>query len=132
MKKLTKTLALLFALVFAFAPVIHATNSTYNYYDGNTEVRITHGGLSEEKLLFLAQLLTEGENNADIQTYGIMCTLFGHKLVTTANTVTTHMVYDTYPHCECKSYITDICERNNCNYAETQLISTEKVGCCVE
>ena len=102
MKKLTKTFALLLAMVFAFAPVIHAVNATYTYQTGNIEVRITHDGLNEEKLLQLAQLLAVGENNSDMQAYGLMCTLFGHKFVTTKSDVTTHMVYETYPHCEVK------------------------------
>lgn len=132
MKKLTKIFALLLAMVFAFAPAIHAVNATYTYHDGNIEVRIMHDGLSEEKLLQLAQLLSTRENNRDMQAYGLMCTLFGHKLVKTANEVVRHMVYDTYPHCECEYYNTTLCERNNCNYAEVELISTSKVGCCVE
>ena len=131
MKKLTKILALLLAMVFAFTPAIHATNATYTYHNGNTEVHITHGGLSEEKLLQLAQLLAAGESNSNMQAYGLMCTLFGHKLVTGETEVITHMVYGTYPYCELKHYTTTICERNNCNYSEVELISTEKVGCCV-
>ena len=131
MKKLTKIFALLLAMVFAFAPAIHAGNATYTYQLGNIEVRITHDGLNEEKLLQLAQFLAKGENNGDMQAYGLMCTLFGHKLVETENQVITHMVYDTYPHCERKLYNTTLCERNNCNYAEVELISTSKVGCCV-
>ena len=132
MKKLTKTFALILAMVFAFAPALHAANVTYTYHNGNTEVRITHNGLSEEKLFQLAQLLATGETINDMQTYGLMCTLFGHKLVKTGNEVITHMVFDTYPRCERKLYNTTLCERNNCNYAEVELISTEKVGCCVE
>lgn len=131
MKKLTKIFALLLAMVFAFAPAIHAANATYTYHNGNTEVCITHDGLSEEKLLQLAQLLATGETNSDMQAYGLVCTLFGHKLVTTTSDVTTHMVYETYPHCEVKHYRTTLCERNNCNYAETELLSTENIGCCV-
>lgn len=132
MKKLTKIFALLLAMVFAFTPAIHAVNSTYTYHTGNTEVLITHDGLSEEKLLQLAQLLAAGETNSDMQAYGLMCTLFGHKLVTGKSEVITHMVFDTYPYCERKLYTTTICERNNCNYSEIELIATEKVGCCVE
>ena len=131
MKKLTKIFALLLAMVFSFASAIHAANATYTYQADNTEVRITHNGLSEEKLLQLAQLLTTEETYSDMEAYGLMCTLFGHKLVITGNEVVTHMVFDTYPYCECKYYNTTLCERNNCNYAEIELISTEKVGCCV-
>lgn len=131
MKKLTKIFALLLAMVFAFAPAIHATNATYTYHNGNTEVRITHDGLSEEKLLQLAQLLATGETNSDMQAYGLVCTLFGHKLVSTESQITRHMVYDTYPCCKRECYETTICERNNCNYADTELLSVERVGCCV-
>ena len=132
MKKLTKIFALLLAMIFTFAPAIHATNEIYIYQVNNTEIRITHDGLNEEKLLQLAQILAEEEPNInDMQTYGLMCTLFGHKLVTTKNEVITHMVFDTYPCCERKLYTITTCERNNCNYSEIELIATEKVGCCV-
>ena len=133
MKKITKIFALLLAMAFAFAPTIYAASATYTYtyHDGNTEVHITHDGLSEEKLLQLAHLLIEGDIDSDVQIYGLMCTLFGHKLVTTKNEVITHMVFDTYPCCEGKYYTITTCERNNCNYSEIELISTERLGCCV-
>ena len=131
MKKLIKTLALLLAMVFAFAPAIHAANFIYTYQEGNTTVRITHDGLSEEKLLQLAQCLVAEESNSDMQAYGLMCTLFGHKLATTHTEVVTHMVYDIYPHCKSEYYSVTICERNNCNYSEIELLSTDRIGCCV-
>ena len=131
MKKITKMLALIFAMVFAFASTVNATNNTYIYQENNIEIAITHSGLSEEKLLHIVHLLMSGETSNDTQTYGLMCTLFGHKLVTTEDQVITHMVYETYPHCERKYYETTTCERNNCNYAEVELLSVEKVGCCV-
>ena len=128
---MTKTFALLLAMVFAFAPVLHAANTTYTYQVNNIEVRITHDGLSEDKLLQLAQLLAAGETNSNMQAYGLMCTLFGHKLVTGKTEVITHMVYDTYPYCEGKYYDVTTCERNNCNYSEIELVSVESIGCCV-
>ena len=131
MKKLTKMIALLLVATFAFASAVHATESTYVYQEENIEIRIPHNGLSEEKLLHISQLLLSGETNTDTQTYGLMCTLFGHKLVTAETQVITHMVYDTYPYCECEYYEVTICERNNCNYSEIELLSIDKVGCCV-
>lgn len=130
MKKITKIIALIMAAVFIAVPVTQASNNTYTYQSGNIEITITHSGLSEEKLLYIVQLLESGETKVDSQTYGLTCTLFGHKLVTTVNEVITHMVYDTYPHCKRECYNTTICER--CDYAEVELISTEAVGCCVE
>ena len=130
MKKITRIIALLMVAIFSFAPTIHANDNTYVYHFENIEIIITHSGLSEDKLLYIAHLLESGETTTDVQTYGLTCTLFGHKLVTTKNQVITHMVYDTYPHCERECYSTTICER--CDYAEVELISTERVGCCVE
>ena len=131
MKKLTKMIALLLVAAFAFASAVHATESTYVYQEENIEIRITHNGLSEEKLLHISQLLLSGETNTDTQTYGLVCTLFGHKLITTEDEVVTHMVYDTYPHCKSEYYEVTTCERNNCTYAEIELLSTDKIGCCV-
>lgn len=129
MKKFTKILALILVAVFIATPITHASNATYVYQLENIEIKITHSGLSEEKLLYIVQLLESGETKADSQTYGLTCTLFGHKLVTTKDEVITHMVYDTYPHCKREYYNTTICER--CDYAEVELISTSAVGCCV-
>lgn len=130
MKKITKIIALIMVAVFIAAPVTQASDSTYTYQSDHIEITITHSGLSEEQLLYIVQLLESGETKVDAQTYGLTCTLFGHKLVTTVNEVITHMVYDTYPHCKRECYNTTICER--CDYAEVELISTEAVGCCVE
>lgn len=130
MKKITKIIALLMVVILAVVPSVHASNATYIYQSNNIEITISHPGISEDKLLYIAHLLESEDFSANTQTYGLTCTLFGHKLVTTANQVITHMVYDTYPHCERKYYNTTICER--CDYAEVELISTEAVGCCVE
>ena len=131
MKKNTKIIALFLSIVFTFASTVNATNNTYIYQENNIEITIKHSGLSEEKLLHIAHLLISEETTNDVQTYGLMCTLFGHKLITTQDEVVRHMVYDTYPHCESKYYRTTTCERNNCNYAEVELLSVESIGCCV-
>ena len=129
MKKITKMLALFLSMVFAVAPTVSATYNTYVHQENNMEFAITHSGLSEEKLLHIVGLFMSGETGNDAQPYGLMCTLFGHKLATTTNEVVTHMVYDTYPNCERKYYHVTVCER--CNYSEVELISTESIGCCV-
>lgn len=130
MKRYTRITAFFMLLVFVLTPITHASNTTYVYVSENVEVKITHPGLTEEKLLYIAQILASGETNPETQTYGLTCTLFGHKLTSTISEVTTHMVYDTYPHCECKTYESNVCER--CDYMETELISTTSVGCCTE
>ena len=131
MKQFAKIIAFCIVISFILTPVTHANNiTTHTYTFDNVEIEITHSGLSEEKLLQVAQTLVSENVNSNTQTYGLTCTLFGHKLVATTNEVTTHMVYDTYPHCERKTYESNVCER--CDYMETTLISTDRVGCCVE
>ena len=131
MKKLTKMIALLLVAVFAFTSAVHATESTYIYQEENIEIRIAHNGLNEEKLMYIAQLIFSEEIHTEIQAYGLMCTIFGHKLATTQTQVVTHMVYDTYPCCKRELYNVAVCERNNCNYSEIELLVTEALGCCV-
>ena len=128
MKNFKRILALCMLIVFVLAPITHASTATYVYVSENVEVEITHPGLTEEKLLYIAQTLASGKTISETQPYGLTCTLFGHKLVGTINTVTTHMVYDTYPYCERKTYESNVCER--CDYIETELLLTEPVGCC--
>lgn len=130
MKKIIKIFSLLMVMLFTFIPAIHANNVTYVYQSDNVEIIITHSNLNQEKLLYIAQMLESGEINTEIQTYGLTCTLFGHKLTNVKSEVITHMVYNTYPHCKREYYNVDTCER--CDYTTTELISTEKVGCCVE
>ena len=130
MNHFKRILTLCMVAIFVLAPVIHASNSTYVYVSNNVEVKITHSGLTEEKLIYIAQTLASGQTNSGAQTYGLTCTLFGHKLVSTISEVTTHMVYETYPYCECKTYESNVCER--CDYMETELLVTQPVGCCTK
>jgi len=129
MKKFKKILALLLSAFFSFVFAVNAVDNTYVYRENNVEIQIAHPNLSEEKLLIIVHTLTSEQS--DVQPYGLMCTLFGHKLVTTETQVVRHLVYETYPHCEAKSYLTTICERENCNYTENELLATEPFGCCV-
>lgn len=130
MKRYTRITAFFMLLVFVLTPITHASNTTYVYVSDNMEVEIIHPGLSEEKLIYIAKTLTSETTTSETTTYGLVCTLFGHKLVGTINTVTVHMTYDTYPYCECKTYESNVCER--CDYMETELVSTSAVGCCVK
>lgn len=130
MKNSIKIFALFMVIIFTFSSTVYAGNSTYIYTYDNIEVSITHSGLSEEKASYIADMLISGQTIDATQTYGLTCTLFGHKLKTASSEIVTHMVYETYPHCKCEYYNVTTCER--CDYMKTELISTEPIGCCVE
>ena len=61
-------------------------------------------------------------------TYGLICTLFGHKIETTSLTTVTHKVRTTAPRCRRDTYSVDTCSR--CDYTESTLTSSNYIACC--
>lgn len=74
----------------------------------------------------IAEFLVYG--NSDIQTYGLMCTLFGHKYTTETVQTITHCVYSSAPRCLRQKYEVSICSR--CDATEQTLISEQQIYCC--
>ncbi len=66
--------------------------------------------------------------NEDIATYGITCTLFGHKLENSTVATITHKVRATAPRCKKQTYTYQACTR--CDYETSTLIDTEYIFCC--
>ena len=61
-------------------------------------------------------------------TYGVTCTLFGHKLETGTTYTTTHKARTTAPRCLKKTYTYSACTR--CDYDESTLMSSTYIYCC--
>ena len=68
------------------------------------------------------------DSNEDVATYGLMCTLFGHKLETGVIQTVTHKVRTTASRCLRETYDTEACTR--CDYAKSTLISSVYISCC--
>lgn len=68
------------------------------------------------------------KNDEDVATYGLMCTLFGHKLESSIITTITHKAKATAPRCLRERYDTEACTR--CDYTNAVLISSEYISCC--
>lgn len=68
------------------------------------------------------------ENDEDVATYGLMCTLFGHKLESSVITTITHKAKATAPRCLRERYDTEACTR--CDYTNAELISSSYIFCC--
>lgn len=60
--------------------------------------------------------------------YGLMCTLFGHKIETTSVTAVTHKVRTTAPRCRRDTYSVDNCTR--CDYTKSTLSRSVYIACC--
>lgn len=61
-------------------------------------------------------------------TYGLMCTLFGHKTESSVITAVTHKVSATSPRCLRETYNVETCSR--CDYTKSTKISSEYISCC--
>ncbi|MBE6783118.1 MAG: hypothetical protein E7536_03820 [Ruminococcaceae bacterium] len=68
------------------------------------------------------------ESDEDVATYGLICTLFGHKLESKVITAITHKKRATDPRCLRETYEMQACSR--CDYITKSLISSSYISCC--
>lgn len=133
MKKII-SVVMSFLMISAFTVCAFASDSANNVYicshDG-VEYTVDFSGSSfaEEQYEVIAQRLI-GLLDDETQTYGLMCTLFGHKFETSEISVITHKVRTYAPRCKDEAYDVKICTR--CDYQEQTLITTSYIDCCPE
>ena len=95
----------------------------------NIEIIIVNQNISEEtKTKAIAFYTNGGDEKEDISTYGLTCTLLGHKLESTQVYKITHEVRATSPRCLKKTYDYSNCTR--CDYEESLLTSSQYIVCC--
>lgn len=64
----------------------------------------------------------------DTATYGLMCTLFGHKLESSVVSTLTHKARSTDPRCLKRTYSVEACTR--CDYTSQTLLGSTYISCC--
>ncbi len=94
--------------------------------------------VNETEFIFEADTTEDFRNKAiahhfnkgdeDVATYGLMCTLFGHKLESSVITTITHKAKATDPRCLRERYDTEACTR--CDYTNAELITSSYISCC--
>ena len=82
----------------------------------------------ETKEKIIAFYSNGGEECEPTATYGLTCTLFGHKLESSAVTKITHKARATSPRCLKKKYDYQTCTR--CDYEKSTLVSQTYIVCC--
>ncbi len=60
--------------------------------------------------------------------YGLMCTLFGHKIESSITSAITHKVNATDPRCRRQRFNTEVCTR--CDYTNSTMIDSSYISCC--
>lgn len=127
-----KTIALIMVVVSLFS-VMSISVCAEDASDNTVTVTV-----NETEFIFVADTTEDFRDKAishyfsgddeDSATYGLMCTLFGHKLESSVIVAITHKVRATAPRCLRETYDTEACTR--CDYTNAVLISVSYVGCC--
>ena len=127
MKRLFASLLVLTLLICTFVMPVSAKNVTNEIYD--IEI-IINDEVSEETKEKIERYFANGTPNEDdgTATYGLTCTLFGHKIECTSVYTIEHKVRATSPRCLKKTYDYEECTR--CDYETSTLIFSEYIVCC--
>jgi len=127
--KIKKLLSFTLTVIMLLSAFIMPTNAAETVVDENTVIIIENENISEEtKAKIIAYYTNEEEHNNDSTTYGLTCTLFGHKLESSAVTTITHKVRSSSPRCLQERYNYQACTR--CDYEISTLISSSYIICC--
>ena len=128
-----KILAVILAIasVFSLATFSASAENT----DENTVV-ITRGdtdyifeaGISDDLMNSFIYAVEAEHDCDDAATYGLMCTLFGHKLETSTAHTITHKASATDPRCLKRTYAVETCSR--CDYSNSTLLGSTYISCC--
>ena len=127
MKRIFAILLVLTLLTCTFALPVSAKNTT----NENTDIEIIiNDEVSEETREKIERYFANGApaENTGVSTYGLTCTLLGHKIECTSVYTIEHKVRATSPRCLQKTYDYEECTR--CDYEKATLVCSEYIGCC--
>ena len=120
-----KIIAVLLSAMFIFGAMSVTVNATDSFEAPHIEFVFEEGTSLEIQNRIIADLTAENNGTA---TYGLTCTLFGHKLETGTTSAITHKASSTAPRCLQETFSYEICTR--CDYSEYTLLSTAYIYCC--
>ena len=127
--KIKSLFAILLALTLLTSTCILPASAKETTVENDVEI-IINNEVSTETTQKIKKYFATGEpatvNNAS--TYGVTCTLFGHKIENTIVETITHKVRATAPRCLERTYAYEACTR--CDYETATLIDTENIYCC--
>ena len=127
MKRIFAILLVLTLLTCTCALPVSAKNTTKE----ESEIEIViNDEVSEETKAKIERYFANGEPAEDdgATTYGLTCTLLGHKIECTSVYTIEHKVRATSPRCLKKTYGYEECTR--CDYEKATLVCSEYIGCC--
>ena len=126
--KTKRFIALILSLVLLLATFTIPSSAAHIHETDETIVVVENDKLSDEMKERIIAYYLDDNHDDDTTTYGLTCTLFGHKLETSTTYVITHKARTTAPRCLKKNYSHDVCSR--CDYQTSTLISSTYIYCC--
>ena len=127
--KTKKLLSLILAISMLACMFIMPANAAEPTADEHIEIIIVNQNISEETKAKAITFYTNGSEEQDnSSTYGLTCTLLGHKTESTQVYKINHEVRSTSPRCLKKIYDYITCTR--CDYEESVLVGNEYIFCC--
>lgn len=127
--KTKKILSFILAIAILSCIFVMPANAAEEETHQHIEVVILNEDIPEEvKERIITFYTNGGEEIEGRATYGLTCTLFGHKLETTEFYSIYHEARATSPRCLKKTYDYSFCTR--CDYEESVLISSLYIVCC--
>lgn len=121
-----KIIAVILSLSFILGAMSVTVNAADSFDAPHIEYIFEDGVTAEVQQRVVAAI--KGEDNTDASTYGLTCTLFGHKLETGTSTEIAHEAKANDPRCLQNTYYYEICTR--CDYSELTLLSSTYISCC--
>lgn len=127
--KTKKFFSLILALATLLCAVIIPANAEEAETDEHIVIIIENEDISEEtREKILTFYANGGEEKKGIATYGLTCTLLGHKLESSVVQTITHKARSTSPRCLKKTYDYESCTR--CDYETSTLKGQSYIACC--
>ena len=129
--KTKRLVAMLIAIAIAMCLFVMPSSAAGEAEQTHTNIEIIFEDetLSEEfKARATAHFLNGAPEDDGTATYGLTCTLFGHKLETGTTTTITHKARATAPRCLEQIYNYSACTR--CDYEASTLKSSTYIHCC--
>lgn len=125
-KNLFAILLVIALLTCTFVIPTSAKNTT----DTTNDIEIIiHDEVSVETKAKIEKFFANGEpTEKNTSTYGITCTLLGHKIECTSISTIEHKVRTTSPRCLKKTYDYEECTR--CDYEKATLVYSSYIVCC--
>lgn len=127
----TKILAILMAAIISASLFAMPASAAEDAHEEHTHIEIIFEDENvspELKEKATAFYLNGGEETDGAATYGLTCTLFGHKLESSTTSTITHKARTTVPRCLKKTYDYEACTR--CDYENSTLRSSSYIYCC--